>query len=138
MANDWSEFNGKHVALFCSTDAIVPTWAYMFITIRLNGIAESVWQGSKEQGIQQHYKDILKAFDWSQYSDRIVVIKGCGSADVPVYAYGWAADNLVGVAEKIMIGEPCSSVPLWRKKSGGSKAAAGTAKATLPNATLPD
>lgn len=132
---DWSILQDKHVALNCSTDAIVPSWAYMLVAIRLNEVAATVYQGTELDLIRHLFRMRLESFDWSQYQDKIVVVKGCGSQQVPEDAYLAAGQYLTTVAKKIMYGEPCSSVPLWRKKSGSpdiKKTARPVSPASLP------
>jgi hypothetical protein len=114
-AYDWQQHAGHHVALFCSTDAIVPTWAWMLIGSKLEGVAASVTHGRAADVSREFYARALGRVDWQRYADGIVVIKGCGSAVVPTSAYVEATQRLMGVARKLMYGEPCSSVPLWRK-----------------------
>jgi len=112
---DWEQFAGKHVALHCSTDAIVPVWAYMLVASKLDGVAASTSVGSREDLIRERFAETLERFDWSKYQDAIVVVKGCGSGVVPDTAYVAAVRRLQRVARKLMFGEPCSTVPLWRK-----------------------
>lgn len=112
---DWSAFEGKHVAIFCSVDTIIPTWAYMLIATRLDAFASSVALGRADDLSTEYYAAKLAEFDFSKFEDRIVVVKGCNSGTVPVSAYVDAAQRLQRVARKIMFGEACSSVPLWRK-----------------------
>ena len=113
--HDWTPYADQHVAVFCSTDAIVPTWAYMLIASTLDGLARSVTFGRKEDLVRDYFTRALDAEDWSVYQDRIVVVKGCGTGVVPTSAYVAAMQKLQGVARKLMYGEPCSSVPLWRR-----------------------
>lgn len=131
-AHDWTAYQDHHVALYCSTDAIVPTWAYMLLAAKLNSVAASVAFGRASDLIRDHFIRALEAEDWSSYQDRIVVIKGCGSKIVPEVAYMLATQKLQAVARKLMYGEPCSSVPLWRKpkakKAPAKVAAVGVAK----------
>jgi hypothetical protein len=125
---DWEQHRGHHVAIFCSTDAIVPVWAYMLMATRLQNVATTVAMGRKEELVRDHFMRRLSAETWDRFVDRIVVIKGCGSKIVPHSAYIQATLQLQKVASKLMYGEPCSSVPLWRKPSasrqGGSSVAA--------------
>ena len=114
-AHDWAQYEDQHVAVHCSTDAIVPTWAFMLVASKLEGVARSVGYGRPADVIRDHFVRALEAQDWSAYQDRIVVIKGCGSKVVPPNAYLLATQKLQGVARKLMYGEPCSSVPLWRR-----------------------
>ena len=112
---DLSPFREKHVAVFCSTDAIIPTWAFMLLGSKLDGIARSVTFGGKEKALDAFFTRVLDQFDWDRYQDKIVVIKGCGSGHVTNQAYLMATMKLQQVARKIMYGEPCSSVPIWRR-----------------------
>jgi hypothetical protein len=112
---DWSEFDDVHVALYCSTDAIVPTWGYMLIASKLKDLAASTTFGRAADLRREYYVRALNDVDWTAYEDRPVVIKGCGSEVVPEMAYVLATQKLQDVARKLMYGEPCSSVPLWRR-----------------------
>jgi hypothetical protein len=112
---DWEVYRDKHVALYCSTDAIVPTWAWMLVALRLEGIAAGVSTGRAEEVIRDGFVRAAERFDWEIYRDRMVVVKGCGSAMVPLNAYVIAVQRLRRVARKLMYGEPCSAVPLWRR-----------------------
>lgn len=112
--DDWQAFNGVHVALFCSTDALVPMWAYMLIASHLDH-ARSITMGQKADVIREQFTLALEHEDWTKFSDRIVVVKGCGSGIVPESAYARATRELQKVARKVMFGEPCSSVPIWRR-----------------------
>ena len=115
-AYDWSSFAGQHVAVHCSADTIIPTWAFMLVCSRLEPHASSTSVGRKDDLSSSFFAAALEAFDFSPYEDRIVVVKGCNSGVVPVSAYADAMTRLQDVARKIMFGEACSSVPLWRKK----------------------
>lgn len=113
--HDWAGYAGKHVAAYCSTDAIVPTWAYLLVAARLQD-ARSVAFGRSTDLVRDHFARALEREDWSRFENRMVVIKGCGSSVVPTSAYLQAMESLLGVARKLMYGEPCSSVPLWRRR----------------------
>ncbi|MBT8399393.1 MAG: DUF2480 family protein [Rhodothermia bacterium] len=135
---DWSQYRDAHVAVGCSTDAIVPTWAYMLIGSKLASHAESVTPGSSPDVIRDHFVRRLESFDWEKYRDGIVVVKGCASDVVPVVAYVIAAEKLKRVARKVMYGEPCSSVPIWRRPATESGAGARPAQpAKAVSAKLP-
>lgn len=118
----WDVYTGRHVAVFCSTPAIVPTWAYLLVASQLTGRARAVAYGRAQDLMREHYARALAAEDWSRYQDRIVVIKGCSTLEVPVSAYVTAMEQLQPVARKLMFGEPCSSVPLWRRRKGKAQA----------------
>ncbi len=121
-AHHWSAYNGKHVAIHCTTDAIIPTWASMLVAAKLEGIAASVAFGTKRDLIRDFFVRALEVVDWPLYAGKPVVIKGCANDVVPTDAYVIATQKLQGVAKKIMYGEACSAVPLWRKNAEVSSA----------------
>ena len=114
-AHDWSRYEGQDVAITCSVDTIIPRWAYMLIASKLDGVAASVTVGREEDVRRERFLRALASYDWSEHEDRIVVVKGCGTAEVPESAFVDAMNRLQTVARKVMYGEPCSSVPLWRR-----------------------
>lgn len=113
---DWQQFSGSYVALYCSTDAIVPAWAYMLITVYLQPYAKFVAQGSIEQLQANLYTQLLEKVDYTPFEGKPVIIKGCSKKPVPQEAYVMAAQKLMPYAKSIMFGEACSSVPLFKKK----------------------
>jgi len=140
QAHDWAQYGGMHLAVYCSADAIVPTWAYMLIASKLDGVARSVAFGRKEDLVREYFTRALADEDWARYQDRIVVVKGCGTGLVPVSAYVGAVRQLQRVARKLMYGEPCSSVPLWRRAHPASAhpAAAAVRPVNLPASASED
>ena len=120
--HEWAAYTGRHVAITCSVDTIVPLWAYMLITAQLEGVAASVTVGSAEDVRREHFLAALDRYDWSQHADSIVVVKGCGTSEVPESAFVQAMSRLQKVARKVMFGEPCSSVPLWRRPKAAASA----------------
>jgi hypothetical protein len=136
--HDWSRHEGWHVAVRCSTEAIVPTWAFMLVATRLEEAgAASVAFGTEEELVRDHFTRVLDGHDWDQYEGRPVVVKGCSGDLVPQNAYLQATRRLMGTARKIMFGEACSAVPLWRQPQPESEKpeAAGTraVSADLPS-----
>ena len=135
--HDWSQYKDEHVALYCSTDAIVPTWGYMLIASELHGTTRSTTIGRTDDLLREYYTEALANEDWSAYEDKPVVIKGCGDDEVPEMAYVHATQKLQEVARKLMYGEPCSSVPLWRRpkedKPKPDADAVGVKKPDLPS-----
>ncbi|MDW8345792.1 MAG: DUF2480 family protein [Bacteroidia bacterium] len=113
--HDFTQYKNKNVAITCSADAIIPTWAYMLLASKLEGIANYFVFGSLEDLEKSLYQKILSEIDWEKYRNEKVVIKGCSKVNVPVYAYVEATRRLCTVAEKIMYGEPCSTVPIFKK-----------------------
>lgn len=112
---DWAQFENKFVAIVCSTDAIVPTWAYMLLAIALKPFAKRVVFGSLTDLEIENYRIALNKIDWSSFKDAKVVVKGCSKVDVPVAIYVDVADRLRPFANSIMFGEPCSTVPLFKR-----------------------
>jgi hypothetical protein len=112
---DLESYRGCHLAVCCSTDAIIPMWAYMLVGSLFDGVAASVTFGTVTDVSSRHYTRILDGVDWEQYRDRPVVVKGCSNDVVPVNAYMDAVTRLKSVARKVMYGEACSAVPIWRR-----------------------
>jgi len=113
--NDWSAYKGKHVAIQCSADAIVPTWAYMLLSVALQPYASTVIFGSEEELETMLFKSTLDKIDWSVYENGKVVIKGCSKIKVPIATYVEVTKRLRPIAASIMFGEPCSTVPIYKK-----------------------
>ncbi len=112
---DWSQYQDKYVAVDCSTDAIIPGWAYMLIVTQLQPYAKKVVQGNLETLETSIYQSIIENLDISAYTGKPVIIKGCTNKPVPPNAYLWITAKLMGVAKSVMYGEACSSVPLYKK-----------------------
>ncbi|MBL7977028.1 MAG: DUF2480 family protein [Bacteroidetes Order II. Incertae sedis bacterium] len=112
---DWATYDEVHVAITCSTAAILPRWAYMLVVSFLEGHAASVAFGSETDLVRNHFVRALEKEDWSRFTGVPVVLKGCNSPIVPLDAYLLATRYLQQYAKKIMYGEPCSAVPIWRK-----------------------
>jgi hypothetical protein len=115
-SHDWSQYTNKHVAITCSADAVVPTWAYMLLTASLQPYASSVIFGSLQDLEINLFKNALDKIDWERYSNTKVVIKGCSKVEVPISSYVEVTHRLRPVASSIMFGEPCSTVPVFKKK----------------------
>jgi len=114
--HDWSDYGDSYVALYCSTDAIVPAWAYMLVASRLAPHAVKVHIGSLIELETALYQDILNDLDVSPFIGKPVIIKGCSHRPVPENAYIMALTKIQQVAKNVMYGEACSSVPLYRKQ----------------------
>ncbi len=115
--HDWSQYQDKYVAVTCTADAIVPAWAYMLLANRMAPYAKDVVFGDAEVLETVLFAKALAAFDAEQYRDQRVVIKGCGDVPVPVSAYVALTQKLTPVAKSIMYGEPCSTVPIFKRKA---------------------
>lgn len=114
--HDWTQYQDAYVALHCSTDAIVPGWAYLLISTHLNPYTRKVVVGDLETLEDSLYQDVLQGLDTDPFLDKPVIIKGCSQKPVPSNAYIWAAAKLQPVARSLMYGEACSSVPLYKRK----------------------
>jgi hypothetical protein len=113
--HDWSQYEGKNVGIICSADAIVPTWAYMLLTTRLEPYVNIVIFGDLEKLEQALYQSALSQINPEDYRNAKVVIKGCGDLPVPTFAYVEISRILTSVTQSIMYGEPCSTVPIYKK-----------------------
>jgi hypothetical protein len=116
---NWSLYKDHFVAIYCSTDAIIPTWAYMLLTVALEPHAKRIVFGRLSDLENILYQDALSKVDWSQFKDAKVVLKGCSKVDVPVSAYVEATQRLRAVASSLMFGEPCSTVPIYKRPKVG-------------------
>ena len=114
--HDWEQYRHKHVAVFCSTDAIVPMWAYMLIATRLSPVAKSVYEGSGEELFKKLFIENISSLKADEFKDKRVVIKGCGEKEIPAYAYTAISNQLLPMVKSLMYGEPCSTVPVFKKK----------------------
>jgi len=116
IAHDWSQYQDAYVALTCSTDAIVPAWAYMLLTMHLEPFAKKILIGDLEQLEGSIYQSIIEKLDVTPFNDKSIIIKGCSNKPVPANAYILLSQKLKPIAKSIMYGEACSSVPLFKKK----------------------
>jgi len=114
--HDWSQYSKKNVAIVCSADAIIPTWAFMLLSIALQPYANRVIFGNLLELESQLFYDALSKIDWENYRDKKMIIKGCSKVEVPLSAYVEVTNRLRSIASSIMFGEPCSTVPLFKKK----------------------
>jgi hypothetical protein len=113
--HDWQQYSGKHVAIQCSADAIVPVWAYMLAASHLEPVASSVYFGTEQELKQSLIIGNINAIDKEEYRDKRVVIKGCGDIVIPEAAYVAITFHLRPVVKSLMYGEPCSTVPVYKK-----------------------
>ncbi|CAL68069.1 DUF2480 family protein [Christiangramia forsetii] len=113
--HDWSQYNDQFIALGCSTDAIVPAWAYMLISSYLEPFAKKVVIGDLEMLESHLYQEIIDNLDVSDLEGKAVIVKGCSNKPVPKNAYIFLINKLQPVVKSLMYGEACSSVPLYKK-----------------------
>ena len=112
---DWSQYQNAFVTVHCSNDAIIPVWAYMLLTVALEPFAAAIFFGTPDEMEKALFSEKLSGFDPEIYRDKRIVIKGCGNIPVPVSAYMELSKMLRPVVKSIMYGEPCSTVPVYKK-----------------------
>lgn len=113
---DWSVYKNRNVAITCSADAIIPVWAYMLVATYLQPIAKEIIMGDENELHKQLFLKNLATINVKEFDDKRVVIKGCGETPIADYAYMEITKLLRPVAKSIMYGEPCSTVPVYKKK----------------------
>ena len=118
--HDWSKYKDKIVGITCSTEAIVPTWAYMLLALALEPHAKKVYFANSSQLEELLFAERLSKLDVSLYRDARVVVKGCGDVAVPVNAFVMLSALLRPHVKSLMYGEPCSTVPLFKAPKAGS------------------
>lgn len=116
LSTDWTPFENKHVAVICTADAIIPMWAYMLIVNYLNPIAATVTFGTKEEVYEKLLLANINAIDAKEYEEARIVVKGCGDKQAGPSAYLAISAKLQPVVRSLMYGEPCSTVPIYKKK----------------------
>jgi len=112
---DWSAYQGKNIGIHCSSDAIVPTWAFMLAALALAPYARRVEFTDRQGILEILFNEKLNQIDPEDYRDAKVVVKGCSSGEVPISAYVKLSVLLAPVVKSIMFGEPCSTVPLFKR-----------------------
>jgi len=113
--HDWAQYKDKLVAITCSADAVVPTWAFMLLATALQPFARHICFGTLDEMEIDLFRESLAEVDWESFRDAKVVIKGCSDVHVPAAAYVEATRRLAAVAGSIMYGEPCSTVPVFKR-----------------------
>jgi len=114
--HDWEQYRDKYVAVFCSTDAIIPVWAYMLVAANLQPVVHDIILGTEKELHKKLFLDSMASIDPKEYLDKRVVIKGCGETPIGEFAYMEITKMLRPVAKSIMYGEPCSTVPVYKKR----------------------
>lgn len=115
LEHDWTQYVGKQLLVFCSTDAIIPVWAYMLVSAYAAPIAADIFQGTAEEFYKLSFQQSLANLNFAEYEGKRVVIKGCSDKPVPSSAYAELTKRLQPYAQSIMYGEPCSTVPVFKR-----------------------
>lgn len=116
-AIDWEQYRNKIVAITCSADAIIPMWAYMLIAAKLEPVCKIFVLGTENEARKQIFLNNINSIDTAEYVDQRVIIKGCGETPIGDFAYMEITKKLRPVAKSIMYGEPCSTVPVYKKQN---------------------
>jgi hypothetical protein len=113
---DWSVYENKNVAITCSADAIIPLWAYMLAVTYIEPFAKDIFFGTEKEVFNILFLKNLQQINPQEFEGKRVVVKGCGDKKIPETAYVEIAKILRPVAKSIMYGEPCSTVPIFKRK----------------------
>ena len=113
---DWTQYQDKIVGIYCSADAIIPMWANMLIVSNLSPFAKSVYFGDENKTRELVLLEEIQKIDPSSFNDQRVVVKGCGDTPIGESAFIAITQKLRPVVNSIMYGEPCSTVPVFKKK----------------------
>lgn len=111
---NWQLYEGKNVGLICTTDAVIPTWAYMLLSTAISPYANLVVFGDLAALEQALFQQALSKINLPQFKDQRVVVKGCSNVEVPVFAYVEIIRLLQPITKSLMYGEPCSTVPIYK------------------------
>jgi hypothetical protein len=114
--HDWSQYKNSFVAVSCSVDAIIPSWAFMLVVSELTSFANKVVIGDLELLETAIYQELISFFDFKEYIDLPVIIKGCSNKPIPNSAYAFLIEKLQPIATSIMFGEACSTLPIYKQK----------------------
>lgn len=114
-SHNWEQYGGSYLTIFCSTDAIIPKWAYMLAVQHAEDFAIDVLFGKRQEALKQIFKQKLDLVEWSGYDGKFVLLKGCSKMDVPPDVYMYATKKLLPHVQKLMYGEACSNVPVYKK-----------------------
>lgn len=113
---NWEQHQDQYIALTNTSEAIIPAWAFMLLTVQITSIAKKVVIGNLEQLEKQIFSEIISNLNISEYNNKRVIIKGCSNKPIPENAFVQITQLLQPIAKSIMYGEACSSVPLFKRK----------------------
>ena len=116
LATDWEQYRDKYVAITCTADAVIPMWANMLAASYLQAVAKEIVFGDEKKLIETVLVKNIAAINADEFTDQRIVVKGCGEVHIPEAAYVEITNKLRPVVKSIMYGEPCSTVPIYKKK----------------------
>lgn len=114
--HNWEQYSQKRLAVFCSTDAVIPTWAYMLVTKACAPYTQEIYFASPQECAALIAERSLANFPVEKFTDARVVIKGCGHRELSNHAYVCLSTKLLPLVKSLMFGEPCSTVPIYKKR----------------------
>lgn len=114
---DWEKYRNKYVAVSCTADAIIPIWAYMLVVSYIQPVAKDIIYGDEKELHRTIFIKNIAQVKADEFKDQRVVIKGCGDLPVGEFAYAEITKILRPVVKSIMYGEPCSTVPVYKKSN---------------------
>lgn len=114
--HNWEQYRDSYIALTCTSDAIIPSWAYLLITTRLNKIAKKVIVGSLDLLETVIFDEVIQQLDITEFINKPIIIKGCANKPIPASAYTLLIGKIQPIAKSVMYGEACSTVPLYKAK----------------------
>lgn len=114
--HDWSQYKDAYVAMDCTTDAILPSWAFLLVATYLQPVAKRIVKGNLKDLETALYRDIISNLDTTPYKDKKIIITGCSNKPVPDAAYIQLIEKLQPEVDSLMFGEACSTVPLIKNK----------------------
>ena len=112
---DWERFRNKFVSVICSADAIIPVWAYMLVASYLQPVCLDLAIGDENELRKQLFLKKLNSIKLEDYADQRVIVKGCGDLPIGEFAYMEITKLLRPHVKTLMYGEPCSTVPVYKK-----------------------
>lgn len=115
--HDWEQYKDSYIALTCSSDAIIPSWAYLLVATYINPFAKKVVIGDLQLLETAIFQDVINKLDTSMYKEKRTIIKGCANKPIPSSAYLFLIEKLQPVVKSIMYGEACSTVPLYKSNN---------------------
>lgn len=115
LNHDWSKYKNGYVFIHCSSDAIIPTWAYMLISSKIEEVTDKVVIGDIKKIYELIFEDYLNDLDYTKFTNKSVIVKGCSRETIPLSAYHTLTTKLKPFAKSIMYGEACSAVPVFKK-----------------------
>ena len=113
---DWTSYQNKNVVITCSADAVIPVWAYMLVTSYLQPVAKNIFTGTAEEMQKHLFLQNISSINADEYRDQRIVVKGCGDVSIGNFAYAEITRHLLPHVKSIMYGEPCSTVPVYKRK----------------------